>query len=415
MKILTINSSDIDGGAARAAYRLHQGLLSIGVGSEILVQSRSSDDPHVHGPDSIWSKAASKVRPSLDMRPVRNYPKWERKMFSPAWLPAPQLVKMINGSDADVIHLHWINGGMLRVEDLAKINKPIVWSMHDMWPYTGGCHYDEGCGRYTSHCGKCPILASDVEKDLSYRVFDRKKRTYGTMYPITFVGLSKWMADSARSSVLTKGHEVVELPNPIDSKFFRSIDRSTAREILGLPLERPVILFGAVNATADPRKGFVHLNAALNELPKGSVELAIFGASKPSDAPQLGHPTHYMGRLNDDLSLCLLYNAADVTVVPSVQENLSNTIIESLSCGTPAVAFNIGGNPDMIEHQGNGYLAKPFDARDLAAGILQVLDQATNERYSTRARNSVLEKFETERVSHRYLELYQKVKAQRVR
>ncbi|MDQ3100293.1 MAG: glycosyltransferase family 4 protein, partial [Bacteroidota bacterium] len=392
-------------------YRLHQGLLRIGVVSRLFVQGRSSDDPYVQGPATLLAKAASKVRPSVDLRPLKNYPNWERKMFSAAWLPAPDLVRKINSSDADVVHLHWINGGMLRIEDLAKIRKPMVWSMHDMWAYTGGCHYDENCGKFMTHCGKCPILASDEEKDLSYRVFERKQRTYGNMAPITFIGLSKWMADSARSSALTKGHEVVELPNPIDTQVFKPIDKKMARQILGLPLDRPIVLFGAVNATADPRKGFSHLKAALAVLPKGSVELAIFGASRPIDAPDLGHPTHFMGRLNDDLSLCLLYNAADVTVVPSVQENLSNTIVESLSCGTPAVAFKIGGNPDMIEHMSNGYLAKPFDPKDLAHGIGEVLGRNQTGAFSTRARELTMERFEMELVSRKYLELYQRVQS----
>ncbi len=405
MRILTINFSDLDGGAARAAYRLHQGLLTIGVGSRMYVQNRSSDDRFVDAPSTAFAKAASKVRPSLDLRPVSRYPNYQRKMFSPAWMPSRGLVDLINGSDADVVHMHWVNGGMLRIEDLARIQRPIVWSMHDMWPFTGGCHYDEECGRYASHCGACPILGSDRERDLSYKVFERKSRIYRSLRPITFVGLSHWMATSARNSALAQGHNVVELPNPIDTEVFKPVDRMEARRMLGLPLDRPLILFGAVNATADPRKGFRHLAAALELIPQNSVELVIFGSSRPKDPPRLGHPMHYVGRLSDDVSLALLYNAADVSVVPSVQENLSNTIVESLSCGTPAVAFRIGGNPDMIDHQQNGYLARPFDAADLASGIRQALDNGTGA-WRRAARVSAVERFGMLRVAERYKELY---------
>jgi glycosyltransferase involved in cell wall biosynthesis len=407
MKVLTINSSDIEGGAARAAYRLHQGLLRVGAGSRLMVQGRSSDDPFVEGPpDTLLGKAFAKMRPSLDLRPVRRYPNWQGRMFSPAWIPAGKLVERINASDADIVHLHWVAGGMLRVEDLAAIRKPLVWSMHDMWPFTGGCHYDEECGRFTSHCGRCPILGSVQEKDLSHRVFERKLRTFRGMPPITFVGLSSWMADSAKSSALLGGHAVEQLPNAIDTEVFKPMDRVEARRMLGLPLDRTIVLFGAVNATADPRKGFAHLSAALKELPVGSVELAIFGASRPLDPPRLEHPFHYMGRFGDDISLCLLYNAADVTVVPSVQENLSNTIVESLSCGTPAVGFAIGGNVDMIDHLRNGYLAKAFDASDLARGISHVLDPVNAPALRDQARRTALERFELEHVARRYLALY---------
>ncbi len=327
-------------------------------------------------------------------------------MFSPAWVPATGLVKRINSSDADVVHMHWVNGGMLRIEDLKSITKPIVWSLHDMWPFTGGCHYDEHCGRYSSHCGACPVLDSSMEKDLSYRIFERKRKAFGTMAPMTFVGLSNWMAECARESRLLEGHSVVQLPNPIDTNVFKPVDQRVARDILGLPLDRPLILFGAVNATADPRKGFEHLSKALDELPSGSVELAIFGSSRPLVPPRLGHPMHYLGRLNDDISLSLLYSAADVTVVPSLQENLSNTIVESLACGTPAVAFSIGGNPDMIDHLHNGYLAKAFDPSDLAIGIRHILDQRAQGQFHTNARAVAVERFALERVAQRYLQLY---------
>lgn len=415
MRILTVNSSDLDGGAARAAYRLHQGLVRIGLDSKVLVQSRSSDDPRVQGPTNGFAKAGALVRPTLDLHPVRRYPNFGSKMFSPAWLPFGGLVDRINASDADVVHLHWITAGMFRLEDLARINKPMVWSLHDMWAYTGGCHYDEGCDRWKSSCGACPILGSSSQRDLSFKVFQRKLSTYAKLKDrITIVGLSGWMAECARESTLLKDFRVVQLPNPIDTQVFKPVDRMVAKQILGLPTDKPLVLFGAVNATADPRKGFPHLSEALRSLPKGSVELAVFGASRPQQPPDLGHPIHYLGRLHDDASLCVLYNTADVTVVPSLQENLSNTIVESLACGTPVAAFAIGGNGDMVNDRVNGALVPAFDAGAMARGILSIV--SGNERSALRenARRTALERFELLAVSERYRALYRELVAEEV-
>jgi glycosyltransferase involved in cell wall biosynthesis len=410
MRILTVNSSDLDGGAARAAYRLHQGLLRIGLDSRMLVQSRTSDDHRVQGPVTAMDKAMARIRPSLDLFPVKRYPTYGRKMFSPAWLPFGGLVDRINASDADVVHLHWITAGMFRLEELERVNKPMVWSLHDMWAYTGGCHYDEECGRWRSTCGSCPVLGSTKENDLSRKVFQRKLKTYARLKGrLTIVGLSAWMAECAQESILLKDLRVVQLPNPIDTAVFKPVDRRVAKEILGLPTDKPLILFGAVNATADPRKGFVHLSEALRSLPSGSVELAVFGASRPQQVPDLGHPIHYLGRLHDDAALCLLYNAADVTVVPSLQENLSNTIVESLACGTPVVGFGIGGNKDMVDHGVNGALAPAFDANAMAEGIRWVLDSGRSDEVRSNARRIALERFELVRVSERYRGLYGEV------
>jgi glycosyltransferase involved in cell wall biosynthesis len=410
MKVLTVNSSDLGGGAARAAFRLHQGLLAIGVDSRMLVQNRRSDDRCVQGPNTLLEKTMARVRPTLDLLPVKRYPNYGRKMFSPAWLPFGGIADRINASDADVVHLHWIAAGMIRIEDLERIRKPMVWSMHDMWPFSGGCHYDEGCDRWRTSCGACPVLGSSQEKDLSSKVFRRKQATYAKLKGrVTIVGLSGWMAQCARESALLKGFRVVRLPNGINTNVFKCIDRNEAKRILGLPTHKPLVLFGAENAMSDRRKGFRHLSEALQALPPGSVELAVFGASRPEQPPDLGHPIHYLGRFHDDISLCLLYNAADVTVVPSLQENLSNTIVESLACGTPVAAFDICGNGDMVTQGYNGFLVPAFDPQALALGIIDVVG---GTRYSTMRRNArhmALERFELLGVSKCYRKLYNMV------
>jgi glycosyltransferase involved in cell wall biosynthesis len=284
---------------------------------------------------------------------------------------------MIKEINPDIVHLHWINGGMIKIEDLAKIDKPIVWSLHDMWAFTGGCHYDEECGRYKEKCVKCKVLGSEKENDLSKKVFKRKEKNYKNL-DLTVVGLSKWLNECSKESTLLKDKKHVNLPNPIDTNIFKPFDKEKSRELWNLPKDKKLVLFGAMNPTGDPRKGFKELSEALKLLEIKDVEFVVFGSSAPKNPPKFKFKTHYVGRLNDDIGLVTLYSAVDVMIVPSLQENLSNAIMESLSCATPVVAFDIGGNSDMIEHKKTGYLVKPFEAQDLANGIEWVLNLKNN-------------------------------------
>lgn len=214
MKVLHLNTCDIQGGAARAAYRLNKSLQVIGINSLMFVQDKTSDDYTVVGPKTKGEKAISKIRPRLDQVPVYFYKKRQKTLFSPAWIPFSDIIKKIDEIDSDIAHLHWIAGGLIRIEDIAKIQKPIVWTLHDMWAFTGGCHYDNSCGKYEKECGACPILNSDKEKDLSRRIFKRKKKTYNKIKNITVVGLSKWLTDCAAKSGLLGNRRIVNLPNP---------------------------------------------------------------------------------------------------------------------------------------------------------------------------------------------------------
>lgn len=408
MKILIVNTNDIQGGAARAAYRLHKALLEQGIDSKMLVQDKSSDDYTVIGPSTKIEKAIARLRPFLDSLHVKYYKNRTKTLFSPAWLPFSNIVNKINSMRPDIVHLHWICGGMMRIEDIAKIKAPIVWSLHDMWSFTGGCHYDQGCGAYQKMCGYCKVLGSENEKDLSTKIYKRKQKSFISK-DITIVGLSRWITECAKESILFKNKKILNIPNPIDTNIFKPFDKEKARELRNFPKHKKLVLFGAINATQDPRKGFYELYTALKLLKNPNIELVVFGSSQPQNAPEFGFKTHYLGHLHDDISLVTLYNAVDVMIVPSLQENLSNAIMESLSCGTPVVAFNIGGNPDMIEHQMNGYLAKPFDPEDLAYGIDWVLNYKYYDELCGNAREKVLKEFDSKVVANKYIELYKQV------
>lgn len=409
MKILIINTYDIQGGAARAAYRLHKALLAEGIDSQMLVQTKLSDDFTVIGPNSKYEKAIAKIRPYVDRLPLLLYKKRRKTLFSPSWLGFSNVVRKINEIKPDIVHLHWITDGMIKIEDILKIKAPIVWSLHDNWVFTGGCHYTGNCDRYKFSCGRCPNLGSSKENDLSRKIWQRKKNIFSKVPNLTIIGLSRWITDCAKESSLLKDKKIVNLPNPIDTTIFKPFNRKYARELWNLPINKKIILFGAVSATSDIRKGFRELMEALNKLKSRNVELVVFGSSKPKESESFGFITHYVGRLYDDISLVTLYNAVDVTVVPSLQENLSNVIMESLSCGTPVVAFNIGGNSDMIEHQRNGYLAKPYDTDDLAYGIDWVLNNSQYNNLSQYAREKILYEFDFRIVAKKYIELYRSI------
>lgn len=409
MKVIIVNTHDSRGGAARAAYRLHRALQTTGVESQMFVQIKACDDYTVSGPGTVLGRAGAAVRPRLDSLPVMLYKKRRDTLFSSSWIPSLNLVRKINASDADIVHLQWINAGMFRLEDLARIKKPIVWTLHDMWAFTGGCHIDGGCGKYINICGSCPMLGSLNTNDLSTLIFKRKARTFHRLKNMTIVSVSRWLADIAKKSSLLRDKCIVNLPNPINTNDYKPLQKEIARDIVGLASGRKLVLFGAMNSTNNPNKGFSKLIEALLKIKSNEIELVIFGASKPQNELNLGFPVHYLGWLYDDLSLRIIYSAADVTVVPSLQEAFGQTASESMACGTPVVAFGTSGLLDIVEHKKNGYLAKPFDSDDLAIGIDWTLSHPDRNLLSQNARQKVLDHFEAGKIAHQYIDLYEKI------
>jgi len=409
LRALIVNSEDRRGGAARAAHRLHSALREAGVDARMLVQVKHGDETSVLGPRNAIGMLAASLRPAADLLPLALYPGRQSVTFYPGWLP-DRLVSRVRAERPDLVHLHWLAGATLKVTSLKRLNAPLVWTLHDMWPFTGGCHYDEGCGRYDSGCGRCPILASRRRMDLSMLGWRRKQRAYRGL-DMHVVTPSRWLADLARRSPLLASFPVSVIPNPIDTRVYRPLDKCMARDLLKLPQEGRIVLFGALRSTTESRKGFPLLVEALQRFgrhhSREKCYAVIFGASRPDLSPDFGMESIFVGTMADDLSLALLYSAADVFVAPSRQENLSNTVMESLSCGTPVVAFSIGGMPDMIEHQVNGYLARPFEAEDLARGIAWVLsDTSRAAALAQRARNKASEEFDGIVIARRYLALY---------
>ena len=412
MKILHVNTHDISGGAARAAYRIHKGLQGIGMDSKILVQFKLSDDKTVIGPSTKVKEGLALLRPTFDSTFRIFFSGGAKAIFSPAWFPFSGIPSQIQSIAPDIVHLHWVCGGMLPIEDLKRINKSIIWTLHDMWAFTGGCHYSDGCEHFRKACGNCPQLNRSAKNDLSRSVLNRKQKAW-TGLDITIVTPSRWLAECAKESTLFAKHRIEVIHNGLDLNLFKPINKTTARQIWNLPINKKLILFGAMSSTSDHKKGFNLLYEGIKQLTAkwlGKAELIVFGASEPKNPPDFGLPVHYLGCLHDDVSLSVLYAAADVMVTPSRQDNLPNTVVESLACGTPVVTFDIGGMPDMIEHQINGYLAKPFDTSDLTVGIDWVLsDDNRHKELCIKAREKAVACFDIKEVAVQYADLYESI------
>jgi glycosyltransferase involved in cell wall biosynthesis len=409
MKILFVNFSDCEGGASRAAYRLFKSLIENKIDCKMLVQSKKSDDIKVIGPTTISENIINKLRPKLADLPLNFYKKRKNIFFSSSGLTSNTVIRKIKSFNPDIVHLHWINKGMLSLRDLERINIPIVWSLHDSNTFTGGCHITLDCNRYKNSCGLCPVLRSEKENDLSFKIWRRKNKIYSKVENITIVGLSNWINKCSMESSLLKNKEHYPLPNLINTEKFKPLDKFKSRDLLNLPKEKKIILFGAINGIADFNKGFVNLTKALPKLNNINFELVVFGCSAPTNYNELGFKTHFLGKLDNDISLATLYNAADVVIVPSFQENLSNVIMESLACSTPVVAFDIGGNRDLIDHKINGYLARAFDSSDLALGIDWILNSINYNILCQNARSKILSEFDSKIVSKKYIKLYKNI------
>lgn len=411
MKVLLVSNYDVKGGAARASYRLHKGLQSRGVNSQILVGSKSSNDENVRLMPTKLGDKFKGIRAKLNRLPLKVYPKLGQVIFSPQWVP-DSLASEVAKINPDVINLHWVCEGYMQIETLPKFNKPIVWTLHDMWAFTGGCHYSENCDRYLDACGACPQLHSTKDADISRWIWQRKAQFWQNL-DLTLVTPSNWLAECAKSSSLLKKYPVKVVANGLDAEVYKPLNRPQVRYSLNLPQNKHLVLFGAMQGTGDRWKGFPLLVPALQRLSKSGwqdkIELLVFGSSQPENPIDVGFKTHYLGRLEDEC-LAKVYAAADVMVVPSRYEAFGQTASEALACGTPVVAFDVTGLKDIVDRQHNGYLAQPYDSEDLARGIAWVLENPDrHQKLCIHARQKAEKEFTLEIQANRYLSVFNEV------
>jgi glycosyltransferase involved in cell wall biosynthesis len=417
MKVTLINTSDAGGGAPAACLRLLKALALAKVDARLLVQYKKTGERVegiVKGFITKLKAKADFLRERIPFMIFHERDKSVRFAFSTA-NAGTSIVKQPLVANADIIHLHWTNSGFLSIADLKELvdtGKPIVWTLHDMWVFTGGCHYSGTCDNFMRECGNCPFLRDAGDNDISHSGWLCKAALFKRAKNVTFVTCSKWLAGVAKQSSLIKDLRIEAIPNPIDIDIYSPKDKIAARKKRGIDPSAKVILFGAANIN-DRRKGISYLVDALNILKadypqSGEIEIVIFGKNKHFDVTQLPFKVHELSLITSQDELAEIYSMADVFVTPSLEDNLPNTIMEALACGTPVVAFNTGGIPEMVDHQQNGYLAEFKNAADMAKGLHETLNGDANALAAS-ARQKVLDNYTNEIVARQYINLYQSI------
>ena len=416
MRVLIINTSERMGGAAIAANRLMDALRNNGIQAKMLVRDKQTSKMTVIGLNkSLWKiwqfvwervviwKANHLKRHNLFMVDIAN--------------TGTDITSLPEFKQAEIIHLHWINQGMLSLKDLRKIlssGKPVIWTMHDMWPCTGICHHARECNKYHQECESCPYLYKGGSKrDLSNQVFKAKQALY-QLAPITFITCSQWLKEWAGESALLTRHPIVHIPNPINVNLFKPRNPQDARKTLALPTDKQLILFGSAKIT-DKRKGIDYFIKSCKLLAQKYPELieqlgvVVYGKDSEQLKPLVPFQVYPLNYISSEKELVDIYNAVDLFVAPSLEENLPNTIMEAMACGTPCVGFNVGGIPEMIDHLHNGYVAEYQSAEDFANGIHWALSEGEYKALSEEARRKVTTSYAESIIAKRYIDVYNKI------
>ncbi len=415
MRILQINTHAGQGGAGRVMCRLHHALNRRGHRSRIVARSRAQKEANVYCLDDV-----TRIRPPVLMRIVRGLGWRIDKWFDvpTLHLTTRRLLASRLFQTSDVIHLHNLHGRYFNYHLLPALTaaKPTVWTLHDMWAFTGHCAYSYECDRWRKGCHHCPLLKPNkralVEPgptlvDRTRQVWRRKRVIYRHSR-FSVVTPSRWLQRLAQESIVGEGRTVHFIPNGVDLEVFKPIERVQARAHFGIPQEARVILFAAEKTTSK-RKGFLYLLQALDRLRDPAVVLVVMG--KPSDRSL---PPRFrvveLGFIQDEVTQSLAYNAADLFVFPSLADNQPLVLIEALACGTPVVAFDAGGIPEMVRHMETGYLARYKDAADLSHGIETLLnDEEMHCRMRIRCRQIAEAEYGLDLQAERYLELYEQI------
>ncbi len=416
--ILIVNTSERTGGAAVAANRLMKALNKNGTEARMLVNDKKTDDKNVFEVPGKWRKRHDFLYERLLIVIRNGFSKKRLFEIDPAYT-GTDITKLPCFKEADVIHLHWINQGMLAMKDLRKIltsGKPVVWTMHDQWCSTGICHSTGECTKFQTHCAGCPLLQTSRRKDLSWTTFEKKKALFARKR-LTFVTCSRWLKDIASSGMLLGNQKVINIPNPIDTEIFMPRDKNGCRQELALPQGKRLILVGAVNMK-DYRKGPEYMAKAVNTLLEDTefartTEVICIG-NGASDMKTFFHcQVHAFDYVKEEALLSKIYSAADFFLTPSLYENLPNMIMEAMACGIPCIGFNVGGIPEMIDHGRNGYVAEYKSTEDLVRGLkfLLGLPEESYRQYSENSRKKVLDCYSEAAVARQYDQAYRQAAA----
>ncbi len=407
MKIVHLNNADTTGGAARAVFRIHRSLLNNKINSKMWVNFANSGEWSVIGPQGKLKKGFALLRRHL-IRPFLKVMKTQNNILhSPAILPS-KWSKKINKSNADIVHLHWVGAEMMSIKDIGLIEKPVIWTLHDMWAFCGAEHlsWDE---RWKGGYNK--IKRPDHERgfDINRWTWKRKIKHWKRKYNI--VAPSKWLAECAKKSIIMQDWPITVIPNCLNTNVWKPVNKTLARDILGLSQDTLLIAFGSHGANNEYHKGFDLLIDAIKQLKdfNKNFQIVIFGQNQPKDPIKLNFPVNYTGFFHDEISLRLFYSSIDIMIVPSRKDTLNQIAIESMACATPVGAFGATGLLDIVDHKINGYLAKPFESEDLANGIKYILNATNYDELCHNARQKVVRVFDEKVVVKQYMELYKRI------
>lgn len=409
MNILHINTADKSGGAAKSAFRLHQGLLKEGHDSRMLVGIKTDDDPNVAAFPQLETplekaqyRAVGLIERHLGLQYLL-FP-WEKELFRHPFI-----------GKASVINLHNIHGGYFSPKVLPKLSsvKPVVWTLHDPWSMTGHCGYPQlfGCERWKTGCGSCPALHDYPEISIDTTAFLwKKKRGYYENSRLTIVSPSKWLAEMAQTSPLLGRFPVHHIPYGVDTEVFQPVIRKNLRAAHNLPADKKIVLFSAQEIAA-PRKGFSYLLEALRKISPEFKNILLLTVGQGTIAPNEQDGSFEWRQINfvaDEKEMSELYGLADVYVLPTLADNLPNAVLECLSSGTPVVAFNSGGIPDVVIPHQTGFVVAPKDVEGLAKSIKDVLaDDTKREKMGKQARETMEKDYSLKKQAERYEKIYE--------
>jgi glycosyltransferase involved in cell wall biosynthesis len=416
LKVLHLNTYEGNGGAGRACLRLNDALnMHTDVQSEVMVYFKFDESPKTGTFSKNPFQKAKAVFNILSERYLsKAVSKAVKTPFSLQWF-GRSIVDHPMVKQADLLHIHWINHGFLSpkfIAQLDELEKPIVWTFHDSNAFTGGCHVRYSCENFHKECGFCPLLKVSGKNDFSHQTWKRKKKAYSALN-CHIVAPSQWMARSVKMSSLMGLREVTVIPNTIETHIFKPYVKAEAKKILKIDSNKFVLMSGFMPSKNDKHKGTDYLIAALQDLARRpgiiteNIELVIFGNNNKAEMPEFPFKTTFLGTINNDEHLAKCYSAADVFITPSLEDNLPYTVMESLACATPVVAFNTGGIPDMVRHLENGYLAEYESSEDLATGIEWLYHDENALDIQKEGRRTILTEFSEQVIAEKHLLLYQ--------
>jgi glycosyltransferase involved in cell wall biosynthesis len=414
VKVVHLNTYDGNGGAGRACIRLSNALVSQNIDSKVIVHYKFGKNPEIGDFNTnLFQKAYTAGTIILERILAKRYLKALKTPFSFAWF-GRSVIHHPDVKAADIIHLHWVNHGFLdpkHIAEIAKLNKPVVWTFHDSNAFTGGCHVRYTCDHFKRECGDCPLLKNPNPNDYSHRIWKQKHSAYDQL-DFTVIAPSTWMQRSVGESSLMKGKAVSQIANTLETNVFKPEDKQKAKEQAGFAKDRFIFLSGFMPSRKDMHKGTGYLLESLEILKKRlgakaeDIELVVFGNRSMEDLPEFPFKTSFLGTINNDERLALCFAAADAFLIPSLEDNLPYTVMESLACGTPVIAFTTGGIPDMVKHEENGYLAVYRSSESFADGMEWAINYPEKKELQQQARQTVMDNFSESIIAKKHIELY---------